>query len=264
MKKGLAVLFIFLGMSCRYARLPLNKKEFSSLLIEMHILDATLDKEARDNKENFSLYKSLFVKYGIVKADFDSCMHYYVADRRMMNEVYDAVIDSLNHKITQCRLVLKELRKNDSLNIFSVGDTLRFDSCYTHLHALNDSLVPGLYSFSVTVKLDSADRGENNRITTYFLSKSGKDTLKLRDISLKRDTFANTYEWTQYIDSVYDRLEVIFPDADKLCELKKRSGSAWDMRLYRKYAGDSRVRTLERELEMRRRTDSLLRINGRK
>ena len=54
MKKGLAVLFIFLGMSCRYARLPLNKKEFSSLLIEMHILDATLDKEARDNKENYS------------------------------------------------------------------------------------------------------------------------------------------------------------------------------------------------------------------
>lgn len=210
---GILFLLLLIEVSCQKKEVILNEQQFTNLLIDMHRLDGVLaanrDIESYSELNSYSYYNDLFKKYGITQADFDSCMYFYSAQNKLFSKMYDVVIDSLNKQLTQADRVLRELRANDSLNHFPIQDTLHLDSVYT---VVLDSLLPGLYKFSTTLRFDSLVIQRSRRIRSFFLSADEKDTLRVRDIVITPDTNERSYDWMQYADSLHPKLVICYMD----------------------------------------------------
>ena len=252
---GLLILLLVGFTGCSRKKVPLDEKKFTAFLIDIHRTDGTLSVarglSGLNELKNYAYYNDLFRKYGITRAEFDSCMYYYSANTELFSKMYDVVIDSLNRQITAVDMILRELKSKDSLNLFPVPDTLVFDSCYTHIVVEIDSLLPGQYKFSTLVQFDTLDKGKNNRITSFFVSRDNQDTLKVRDVTVMTDTIMHTYRWTQYVDSTYNYLVIKFVDADNLDKLKDRKGRAWKMELFKPYIPRETEKRLKQALHRR-------------
>jgi hypothetical protein len=83
------------------------------------------------------------------------------------------------------------------------------DSVYT---VVLDSLLPGLYKFSTTLRFDSLVIQRSRRIRSFFLSADEKDTLRVRDIVITPDTNERSYDWMQYADSLHPKLVICYMD----------------------------------------------------
>jgi hypothetical protein len=220
----------------------LNEQQFTNLLIDIHVLDGTLATGmlhgSNSELRNYEYYNAVFARYGIDRADFDSCMRYYSARTAQFSKMYDRIVDSLSKRLTQEDRVLNELRVNDSINYFPRLDTIVLDTVDPVQVFVIDSIVPGEYRFSVSIQFDTLDMGKENRITAWFLSEDGADTLKVRKVKVYSDTLVRKYSWTQYADSLYTRLEIRIPDCDNAAQLKKqkkRRGRIWGAALTRPY-----------------------------
>lgn len=232
-----SVLLIFIA--CSQKKVPLDQQQFTALLIDMHVADGTLAQtkgySAENEKKNYAYYNSVFRKYGIDRAEFDSCMRYYSAQTALFSKLYDVVIDSLNKRLTDKNRVLNELRSRDSVNYFPHLDTIVLDTAHPVFTIVVDSLQAGLYRFATTIKFDTLDKGKNNRITAFFLTPDDKDTLHVREVKVLSDTLQHLYNWSQYIDSSYNRLVVKMVDTDKSKKQHFRKGRIWGTTLYRPY-----------------------------
>lgn len=232
-----SVLLIFIA--CSQKKVPLDRQQFTALLIDMHVADGTLAQtkgySAENEKKNYAYYNSVFRKYGIDRAEFDSCMRYYSAQTALFSKLYDVVIDSLNKRLTDKNRVLNELRSRDSVNYFPRLDTIVLDTAHPVFTIVVDSLQAGLYRFATTIKFDTLDKGKNNRITAFFLTPDDKDTLYVREVKVLSDTLQHLYNWSQYIDSSYNRLVVKMVDTDKSKKQHFRKGRIWGTTLYRPY-----------------------------
>lgn len=274
------LILIFCTISgCREKKAPLNKEQFTALLIDIHRVDGTLavgrGLRGNDEMKNYAYYNDLFKKYGITRADFDSCMYFYSAQTVMFSKMYDVVIDSLNKQLTAVDKVLNELKANDSVNYFPTMidtialDTIRLDSVVT---VCVDSIVPGLYKFNTTLQFDSVYPSRTRRISSFFVSGDGKDTLRVRDITVSPDTIQRNYNWSQYADSVYSRLvirfmekipekerpktykngKVVKPDKkEKEINLEDFGGKAWNNQLFRPYVSRETENRLKQSIRRR-------------
>lgn len=265
---GMALWVAFLG--CGPEKVPLDKEKFTALLIDIHRVDGTLATHRTNGEntelQNYAYYNDIFKKYGITRADFDSCLHYYSAQNVLFSKIYDVVIDSLNRQVTAVDKVLNELKAKDSVNYFPLTDTIRLDSVYT---VRVDSLVPGLYKFNTTLRFDSVSANRHRRIASYFLSADGQDTLKVRDLTVSIDTVQRKYNWSQYIDSVYSSLVIHYLELtprkerpktlkngktvaaakkEKEIDLKDFGGRSWDNQLFRPYISRETERRLKQNL----------------
>ena len=157
-----SVLLIFIA--CSQKKVPLDQQQFTALLIDMHVADGTLAQtkgySAENEKKNYAYYNSVFRKYGIDRAEFDSCMRYYSAQTALFSKLYDVVIDSLNKRLTDKNRVLNELRSRDSVNYFPRLDTIVLDTAHPVFTIVVDSLQAGLYRFATTIKFDTLDKGK--------------------------------------------------------------------------------------------------------
>lgn len=259
----LPVMLLCTTLACHKEKVPLNIEQFRLLLIDMHRVDGTLavnrGRQGGEDLKNYAYYNELFKKYGITRADFDSCMYYYSAQTVQFSEMYDFIIDSLNKELTVADKVLVALKANDSVNYFPQMldtiplDTLRLDSVVT---ITIDSIVPGLYKFNTILCFDSLSEKRTRRIASYFLSEDGKDTLRVRNITVSPDTLKRNYNWSQYADSVYSRLVIRYMETipvderpkvykngkplpsgqkEKDIDLEDFGGRAWNNQLFRPY-----------------------------
>jgi len=279
---------ILLGVVACSKRVPLNKKEFTALLIDMHMADATLDvwqREGVDERRTYQFYNDLFKKYGLTKADFDSCVHYYTSRPTLFAKIYDVVIDTLNYRLTDKTRVWNLLTMRDSVNLFAgyrmqVLDTISNDSLVledklaegvwvervvkqdtVQLSIHNpviqielDSITPGLYKFNATLQFEHKDKGKNNRIRSYFLSPE-YDTLKVRDVRVFADSMRRNYTWTYYVaDSSYTRLVIQLVECDNLKEVKpSRSGKIWGTGIFKQYTSPKQAARYERQYRVHKR-----------
>lgn len=255
LKWGLLIGIWGVMIGCETKKVPLNEERFTALLIEMHRVDGTLNVEkgiaGGQELKNYAYYNELFRKYGISRADFDTCMYYYSAQNKLFSRMYDVVIDSLNRQLTSVDKVLNELKARDSVNYFPLLDTIALDSIYT---LTIDSIVPGLYKFSTTLQFDSLNRDIRRWIVSYFLSPDQEDTLHIRDIYVSMDTVKRVYNWSQYVDSTYSTLVISYlqpiseakqpklpahrrnaKPAPKVVRLKDFGGKTWNNQLFRPY-----------------------------
>lgn len=268
---------------------PLDKKQFTSLLIDMHITDGILS-SARGfvpaEKDSYLYYNDLFEKYGITREDFDSCVIYYSNQTALFNKIYDVVIDTLSRRQTKVMRVWKELTQNDTINLFPgytmvVADTLRPDS--TLVDALKkdsvvyvtqvvkkdtvcldkrnpfvlvelDSVVPGLYKFTTTVKLDKSDRRKRNSIHAYLLSENN-DTLKMPELAIGMDTIRPYKKnWEYYVmDSIYTKLVLKIVERNDFhlqTKVKKEvdlEGRVWGTTIHKVYVAPHQEERLKQQ-----------------
>lgn len=226
-------------MACTPKKVPLDQQQFVALLVDMHVADGTLAQSksytAGNEKRNYAYYNSVFRKYGIDRAEFDSCMRYYSAQTALFSKLYDVVIDSLNKRLTDKNRILNELRSRDSVNYFPRTDTILLDTATPMITVRVDSITSGLYRFSTTIKFDTLDKGKNNRITAFFLTPDEKDTLHVREVKVLSDTLQHLYNWSQYVDSAYKHLVVKMVNTDQSKKQNFRKGRIWGTTLYRPY-----------------------------
>ncbi|MGL5682744.1 MAG: DUF4296 domain-containing protein [Marinifilaceae bacterium] len=260
MKVGKLLILLFailLFDSCNKQQVPLSEEQFKNLLIDIHRADATLgtvrNNSSFEEGKNYEYYNSIFAKYNIDRAEFDSCMIFYTAKNKRFSKMYDQVIDSLNKELSAAEIIMRQLKINDSLEYFIIPDTLNFDWCYKYVDLEIDSLESGLYKFSTTLKFDSIDRGKNNKIEAWFLTEDRTDTLRVRDVRVTNDTIRRNYSWQQYIDSTYTVLQMRYVVCDGIDTLKKRSARSWDSHLFRPYISRKTEERLQKELEYRKR-----------
>ena len=269
---GLIVCLVF---SCKKKEMPLDSEEFKWLLLDMHKVDGTLavgrGMYGHEEKKNYAYYNELFKKYGITREEFDSCLYFYSAQTKEFSQMYDFIIDSLNKQLTAADKVVKELKANDSVNYFPQKidavalDTISLDSVVV---ITIDSIVPGLYKFSTTLRFDSISKNRARRIASYFLSEDKKDTLYVRNITIAPDTVKRVYTWSQYADSVYSHLVIRYMEVvpekerpkiykkgkvvpgkkEKPINLKEFKGVAWDNQLFRPYISKETEKRLKQGL----------------
>ena len=275
-RKGILIIMAWVGGiigGCESKKVPLNKEQFTNLLIDLHKVDGTLSVyrgigQGYNELKNYEYYNDVFRKYHIDKAEFDSCLYYYSAQTVLFSKMYDVVIDSIHRQLTAIEKVLNELKSKDSVNYFPLVDTLKLDSVFT---ITVDSIVPGLYKFGTTIHFDSLQNTQNRRIRSYFLSADGNDTLRVRDLVVDFDTLKRSYNWSQYADSVYNRLVITFLDTmppakyikpvkgkktppakkEKLVKLDEMGGEAWGTYLYRPYVSRETEKRLKQSLRRR-------------
>ncbi|MDE7375017.1 MAG: DUF4296 domain-containing protein, partial [Odoribacter sp.] len=129
-----------------------------------------------------------------------------------------------------------------------------------------DSIVPGLYKFYTTLQFDSVTSSRFRKISSFFVSEDGTDTLKVRDIIVVPDTNRRNYNWTQYADSLCSRLVIRYmevvpveqrpkvykkgkwvnPDKkEKVYELKDFGGKSWNNQLFRPYTSRENEKRLK-------------------
>ena len=292
MKHSVWVFMIAVSVIACSKEVALNKNQFTALLIDMHMADGALEVakfERRNEKDNYLYYNDLFKKYGITRADFDSCLNYYTRNSTEFNRIYDAVIDTLSRRQTQKMRLLSQFTKNDTVNLFPgytmiVADTLRLDSTRVgapkkdsivygervveadtvHFDKRNqfilievDSIVPGMYHFFTTLKWNKRVQGRSAKIESYFLS-AGNDTLKVMDVPVSTyDTIrSREYKWEHYVkDSMYNKLVIKIVDTKdvKNAKVKTKEIDGWvtKTRLNQVYVGDNKRKQLEEEYKQR-------------
>ena len=286
MKHVLWVFVIAVSVIACSKKVALDKDQFTALLIDMHVTDGVLEvinPNRRAEKDNYMYYNDLFKKYGITREDFDSCLTYYTKDALTFNKIYGAVIDTLSRRQTQKMRVLSQFTKNDTINLFQgytmiVADTIWADSAIAtapkkdsafyaervvmddtvHFDKRNqfvlvevDSLVPGMYNFFTTVKLDRRVLGRRAYIKSFFLS-GDSDTLKIPDQYVRlHDTIkAQEYRWEYYVkDSMYNKMvvKIVYSEMDKKAKVKTKELEGWisKTRLNRVYVGPNKIKDLE-------------------
>ncbi|WP_320914764.1 DUF4296 domain-containing protein [Butyricimonas paravirosa] len=293
MKRILWVILIIAAITACSKKVPLDKDQFTSLLIDMHTTDGMLSVargDIRTEKDNYLYYNDLFEKYGITREDFDSCVTYYSLQSALFNKIYDVVIDTLSRRQTKIMREWKELTVNDTVNLFPgytmiVADTIRPDSTQAKVRKKDsivyetrvvkadtvyfdkrnqfvlvklDSIVPGMYKFTSTIKLEKSDRGKRNFIQTYFLS-ADNDTLKVPDQYVGVDTLRPyKKDWEFYVaDSSYTKLFMKIPKSDrdtrvKVKKLNDREGCVYKTEIFKTYVAPNREKQLKKEYEQRR------------
>lgn len=242
------MLLALIVVGCSKRKVALDQKQFTALLVDMHMADGTLslsrDYTPDREKKNYAYYNSVFKKYGIDKAQFDSCMYYYSAQTALFSKIYDEVIDELSKKQTEMERMLVTLKERDSVNYFPVPDTIILNSQQMVREFEIDSIVPGLYKFNTSIKFRVPEEGIENRITAYFVSPDDKDTLYVRKINVFADTMVRYYAWSQYVDSVYNRLYVKIFDTGNQKKIKERDIRIWGTTLFRPYVAENTARRM--------------------
>lgn len=275
------VLWIILIVTCMTAcseKVPLDRKEFTSLLIDMHMADGALvvwmeeeGNDRRDDRKKYMYYNDLFEKYGITRAEFDSCVHYYSAKTALFTKIYDVVIDSLNRRLTDKTRIYKQLTGQDSLNLMPgykmwvfdtldcdsvriedefigllcagnwmkeivMTDTVTLDRQNPYVEIELDSIVPGMYNFETSLKFEHRDRKRSNKILSYLLSDQN-DTLKISDTWVVMDSIKRDYKWSYYVaDSTYNRLRIrILAGEETRKGEKEWNGKVWNTGIFKLY-----------------------------
>jgi len=120
MKKLLAIIFIFAALlSCKDDITRMKKKnliprsEFVQILAEIHMLDVMAIGPDFNRKfeagDTILLNQSIFDKYHVTKAQFDTTVSMYVRQPELYTKVYDEVLLKLNY-------MLDTLKKNKPQN----------------------------------------------------------------------------------------------------------------------------------------------------
>ena len=113
-RKGILIIMACVGGvigGCESKKVPLNKEQFTNLLIDLHKVDGTLSVyrgigQGYNELKNYEYYNDVFRKYHIDKAEFDSCLYYYSAQTVLFSKMYDVVIDSIHRQLTAIEKVL--------------------------------------------------------------------------------------------------------------------------------------------------------------
>ena len=216
------IFFICCTPACNREELPLDRETFTRMLVEMHLTDAVLNEYKKNtsgwsDKKRYSYYTELYSRYGVTRAEFDSCINYYSRETTLFESIYEDVTDSLNKRLTAVKRVVAELHKNDSVNFLTIPDTIHIDGWYKDTVISLSGIGAGKYSFKLSFKYDSIPDIKQNKVQAYFLRHYNKDTVYYVDSTWYKPYFMR-------VDSVLNQAGCKISE-DSLYTFEKRRDS---------------------------------------
>ena len=186
------------------------------MLIDVHIIEGTLSTQnifrSNNNFRPSYYYNSVYEKYNITRAQFDSCISYYSFDTNNFTRIYDVVIDSLNHLETQYRREIKNKRiEQDTVNLWNKKQHWRVPGRdKNNIEFAIPINQKGIYTVKASIKIFKDDQTDEPKLEAYFWKKDslGKEhKISFMPIAITKDMKFNIYESKmEYPDSNYTEL----------------------------------------------------------
>lgn len=153
MKKYFLLINVIVGFSCSSTgdqQEIISSATMVELLIDIHILEARVDKLRLSNDSAYAVYntfeRELFEKQGVDKPQYEASYQYYLSNPILLDKIYTIVVDSLN-------VIQKRGYQEDSELMEMEKEKLTKDS----MASVVDSLAVGLDSLSVSLDSLAAD-----------------------------------------------------------------------------------------------------------
>lgn len=246
----------------------LNEDQFIHLLIDIHLADGTLSAEniyrAGKNYRPSYYYNSIYKKYGIQAAEFDSCVAYYANNPDRFTQIYDKVIDSLNHLETKYRIDIKNAKlEQDTINLWKKRDHWIVPRHGRPYFDFNIKVkTKGIYTITADIRFGKKDQTENPTMEAYFWK---KDTSKIgqkawfEPSKIAKDTLFRTYTiQMEYPDSTYTELRGNLMKWDKTFDHFTQDFEIKNIKIYNpEIRPDTAM--VEKEIERHLNRESLLR-----
>lgn len=207
----------------------LNEDQFTNMLIDVHIIEGSLSTQnifrSNNNFRPSYYYNSIYEKYNITRAQFDSCISYYSYDTKKFTRIYDIVIDSLNHLETKYRREIKNKRiEQDTVNLWTKKQHWKVPERDKNNVAFAIPINKnGIYTVKASIKIFKDDQTDEPKLIAYFWKKDslGEEyKVNFMPLTITKDTKFNTYESEmEYPDSSYTELRGnLFADENDLVE----------------------------------------------
>jgi hypothetical protein len=204
LKFGLYILFLLLLSSCNGRPSGvLTDSEMTDVLTEMHKLDGALYEKGlmyNNDAVKDSYYNSVFKKYGISKAEFDSSLVWYTKNPKRFDQIYVDVMAQLTaldedvkkgkfHPVDSVKL------KHMKVNVWKIRTlyALTNDSARTKLNIeiVNDSFLVGdVYVLKFQQQIAKEDSCKNQRVVfriNYYTVKSDSLYVSAHNDNLTRN-----------------------------------------------------------------------------
>jgi hypothetical protein len=194
----------------------LSQEDFTNMLIDIHIADGTLSAQniyrAGKNYRPSYYYNSIYEKYDILPAEFDSCVAYYAHNTSNFTKIYDKVIDSLNRLETKYRIDIKNAKlEQDTINLWKRKDHWIIPkNGKPNLNFNIPVKQRGIYTVSADIRIFKKDQTENPKMKAYFWKKDtigGPQKVHFNPKMIDRDSIFKTYTiQLEYPDTTYTEL----------------------------------------------------------
>lgn len=194
----------------------LNEETFTKMLIDIHIADGTLTSQniyrAGKNYRPSYYYNSIYEKYGVEPAEFDSCVAYYAHDTKNFTKIYDKVIDSLNRLETKYRIDIKNAKlEQDTINLWKRKDHWIVPKDGRPRFSFNIPVKQtGIYTVTADIRILKNDQTENPVMEAYFWKRdttNGPQKVNFNPKIITKDSIFNTYTiQLEYPDTIYTEL----------------------------------------------------------
>ncbi|RUT77708.1 DUF4296 domain-containing protein [Ancylomarina longa] len=211
-------LSVFLCISCKKEMVKkpkLSEDEFTKMLIDIHIGDGTMTAEniyrSGQNYRPSYYYNSIYQKYNITAAQFDSCVHYYSLNTVKYTKIYDKIIDSLNRLETKLRIELKKTKlEQDTVNLWKKRQDWKVPAQGRPIFNFSIPIrEKGIYTIRAKIKVYKGDQTYDPRMEAYFWKKDtvNGQSVKFDPKKIVKDSEFHEYEiQMEYPDSTYTQL----------------------------------------------------------
>jgi len=207
---GLCVLLLFASCRDSTRKYVLSERKFTAFLVDLHLAEAVGSQSKRTidleyEVDSASLYGSVFQKYNVTQAMFDSTLYFYSQRPEKFQKIYNTVATRLN--LMEQELIREEkeqeltkseiLWQSDSVYVFTKGG----DKVDISVRLRG----PGIYSVSATVKILPDDASLDPRMSIYFWRKdTTEEGEQMRFLDVRytlRNGVEKSYRAVRRIDS---------------------------------------------------------------
>lgn len=171
MRKTLTVVLLLVCvLSCKNKVDVLTEDQLVDVLVDYHLAEGVVfspDKTTKNHSEKLEVYNHVFEKHGISKQYFDSTLNYYIAQPKLLQDIYGRVTAELRiveKDIKAFRYASPGLNKVGMLPIaIKQADSAEFDSVVAEIWPLMrkyDLPAQGIKSrlaFNFPIEVDSFD-----------------------------------------------------------------------------------------------------------
>lgn len=179
----------------------LSQNEIRAVLADMQIAEAIIngDQETyKDDAKKLALYESVFNKYHITQAEYDSSLTWYAQNLDIYMRVYNLVsedIDDRIHNLGDVERIEVDTQKNDSVDIWSRRTYLTFSpkspfNGTTFNIEPKESYPPGS-TFTLGMNVWGISQKDKNKPQIRICLDQGDTTLVIND-QIMRDGYHQT------------------------------------------------------------------------
>ena len=199
----LAVFLLF--AACNNDRVPRNK--LVKILVEMYLYENEIPLALGIRADSAHIHYSVFTKYDITKAQFDSTLHYYSTRPKELKSIYESV---------NKRLVAIKDKADERIALADKESNLwKGDNKYTFQRDGKPKTVDfeveitetGIYEIRATARYYADDSTNTPHMSAFLISKNTPDSIDKKRVNFVREKAEREYTMTFHIaDSSITRM----------------------------------------------------------